>query len=86
MVSSKAKISFEPPPNSLGVQQVPAMAGAASLCASRRLEQEEGRHRSQEREQTISKGERVAWARTAPVFMSVEAGDSGQLRPAGDTE
>lgn len=86
MVSSKAKSSFEPPPNSLGAQQMLAMAGAATLCASRRLEQEEGQHESQEREQTISKGERVAWARTAPVFMAVEAGDSGQLRSAGDTE
>lgn len=57
------------------------------MCASRRLEQEEGQqHGSQEREQTISEGDRVAGAGTAPVFLAVEAGDSGQLRPAGDTE
>lgn len=44
------------------------------MCASRRLEQEEGQHGSQEREQTISKGGRVAWVRTVPVFIAVEVG------------
>lgn len=42
--------------------------------------------RTGNRQQTISEGDRVAGARTALVFLAVEAGDSGQLRPAGDTE
>lgn len=50
------------------------LAGRAILCASRRLEQEEGQHGNQEREQTVSEGGRVAWARTMTVFTAVEAG------------
>lgn len=78
MVSSKAKISFEPPPNYSGSTAdaghgiVRHLAGRAILCASRRLEQEQ--HGSQEREQTMSKGSRVAWAKTVSLFTAVEVG------------
>lgn len=86
-MSSKAETSFEPPPNSPGGQQMLAMVAMAYLvclketgAGGRAAAPKPGGGRDNK------KGDRVAEARTAPEFLTVEAGDSGQLRPAGDTE